>query len=143
MYLLHFAKMIRERRGKPATKPKPAAVKRVKVPVAAKPAAPTFRRRFGSELPFVEEREWRIVYHPEVKHFVKGSGAPEYYLPYVPGDELFTLVLPDNNRQQAPSDHVVHEEAVYTSSRVSRIKGPRRSACDGSCALEFENVLKS
>jgi hypothetical protein len=96
MYFLHFAKMIRERREKGVAKPKPTPVKRVKPPIGAKPAVPTFRRRFGSELPFVEEREWRIVHHPEVKHFTKGPGTPEYYLKYIPGDELFTLVLPDN-----------------------------------------------
>jgi len=52
-------------------------------------------------MPYLEEREWRIVV---------GEGAPsrlglrpgppgadpEYFLPYIPGKELFTLVLPDN-----------------------------------------------
>ena len=97
LYVLHFAKMIRERR-------QPSAVKKRKVPkplitkhptLKAQPAA-TFRRRFGAQLPFVEEREWRIVHHADNSHFVKGPGLPEYYLPYIPGDELFTLVLPDN-----------------------------------------------
>jgi hypothetical protein len=27
---------------------------------------------------------------------VKGPGVPDFYLPYSPGEELFTLVLPDN-----------------------------------------------
>jgi len=55
-----------------------------------------FKRKFGLPLQFVEEREWRIVHHHACKSFVKGPGVPEYYLPYLPGDELFTLVLPDN-----------------------------------------------
>ena len=55
-----------------------------------------FKRKFGMPLQFVEEREWRIVHHPGGKGFVKGPGVPNYYLPYLPGDEMFTLVLPDN-----------------------------------------------
>jgi hypothetical protein len=57
-----------------------------------------FKRKFGLPLQFVEEREWRIVYHPSARGFVKGplSGTPDFYLPYIPGEELFTLVLPDN-----------------------------------------------
>jgi hypothetical protein len=66
-----------------------------KRPVAAAEAQ-MFKRKFGMPLQFVEEREWRIVHHPANKHFVKGPGAPDYYLPYLPGEELFTLVLPDN-----------------------------------------------
>lgn len=55
-----------------------------------------FKRKFGLPLQFVEEREWRIVHHPASKGFMKGPGIPDYYLPYLPGEELFTLVLPDN-----------------------------------------------
>ena len=55
-----------------------------------------FKRKFGMPLQFVEEREWRIVHHSVQKGFVKGPGVPDYYLPYLPGEELFTLVLPDN-----------------------------------------------
>jgi hypothetical protein len=37
------------------------------------------------------------VYHPSAKGFVREpSGMPDYYLPYVPGEDLFTLVLPDH-----------------------------------------------
>ena len=55
-----------------------------------------FKRKFGMFLQFVEEREWRIVHHPANKGFVIGLGVLDYYLPYLPGEELFTLVLPDN-----------------------------------------------
>ena len=44
----------------------------------------------------IKKREWRIVHHPANKYFVKGPGVPDFYLPYLPGEELFTLVLPDN-----------------------------------------------
>ena len=99
-YLLHFAKMIRLRkaaREQRKTGAKPAPKPGRNKPRKAEPnEALFFKRKFGQPLEFVEEREWRIVHHPSSPHFVKGPGVPEFYLPYVPGDELFTLVLPDN-----------------------------------------------
>jgi hypothetical protein len=102
-YLLHFAKMIRLKRPRSkrkgiapvVTPPPPRAQKK---PSKAAVDAQTFKRKFGLPLEFVEEREWRIVHHPAAHGFVKGqrSGMPDYYLPYVPGEDLFTLVLPDN-----------------------------------------------
>jgi hypothetical protein len=103
-YLLHFAKLIRLKRAAPergrvATggAPRPKAVAKRPRPKAALEAQ-TFKRKFGLPLEFVEEREWRIVHHESVAGFVKGprSGVPDFYLPYIPGEELFTLVLPDN-----------------------------------------------
>jgi hypothetical protein len=100
IYLLHFAKMIRLKKAKPPSKltaPPPFVRmpgKRIRTQAATD--AQSYKRRFGHPLEFVEEREWRIVYNPSNKGFVKGPGLPDYYLPYIPGDELFTLVLPDN-----------------------------------------------
>ncbi len=101
-YLLHFAKMIRLQRPPPERKVRaPAATKRL-VPREKRPEAAVqaqmFKRKFGMPLPFVEEREWRIVYHPGNHHFEPGppAGVPDYFLPYLPGEEMFTLVLPDN-----------------------------------------------
>lgn len=100
-YLLHFAKMIRLKQPKPTrteAKAAPSAAlrgpRRKVAPAAVE--AQMFKRKFGLPLQFVEEREWRIVHHPANKLFVKGPGMPDYYLPYLPGEELFTLVLPDN-----------------------------------------------
>jgi hypothetical protein len=102
-FLLHFAKMIRLKRAKPEPKPAAAVVTAPVVRPKKKPSqaavdAQTFKRKFGLPLEFVEEREWRIVYHPAIKGFEKGprSGVPDYFLPYLPGEELFTLVLPDS-----------------------------------------------
>jgi Putative abortive phage resistance protein AbiGi, antitoxin len=101
-YLIHFAKMIRLKRPKPEAKPVVVArpsllVPRLKKkPSAAAVEAHMFKRKFGMPLQFVEEREWRIVYHPSNKGLTKGPGLPDYYLPYLPGEELFTLVLPDH-----------------------------------------------
>ncbi len=100
-YLLHFAKMIRLKKPPPERKARvptvaPPTVPPRKIRPQAAVEAQTFKRKFGLALDFVEEREWRIVYHPSIRAFTKGPGVPAYYLPYVPGEELFTLVLPDN-----------------------------------------------
>lgn len=102
-YLIHFAKMIRLAPPKPTRASGKAAAPSVTRAKSAKGTrsaaaveAQTFKRKFGMPLQFVEEREWRIVHHSSSKYFKKGPGVPEYYLPYVPGEELFTLVLPDN-----------------------------------------------
>ena len=100
-YLLHFAKMIRLKAPKPEYALKKLALPSTrrgpkrKQPVATAEAQ-MFKRKFGMPLQFVEEREWRIVHHPANKGFVTGRSVPDYYLPYLPGEELFTLVLPDN-----------------------------------------------
>ena len=102
-YLLHFSKMIREKTQTPQRKAvAPTEIttlkstEKKKIPKAAVDAQ-NFKRKFGLRLDFVEEREWRIVYHSvNKKLFEKGPGTPTYYLPYVPGENLFTLVLPDN-----------------------------------------------
>lgn len=98
-YLIHFAKMIRLKPPEPKRRPAmsgraPASGPKRKASMAATEAQ-MFKRKFGMPLQFVEEREWRIVHHPSGKHLVKGPGVPDYYLPYLPGEELFTLVLPD------------------------------------------------
>lgn len=97
-YFLHFAKMVRQKHEAVARIPRAKPVPRAAPRRASKAQAEafTFRRRFGQPLPFVEEREWRIVHHASNKAFVRGPGIPDYYLPYIPGDELFTLVLPDS-----------------------------------------------
>ncbi len=100
-YLLHFAKMIRlkvPKEPRTLTGISPAKPRRgpKRKPSLAAVEAQMFKRKFGMPLQFVEEREWRIVHHPANKGFVKGPGVPDYFLPYLPGEEMFTLVLPDN-----------------------------------------------
>lgn len=56
-----------------------------------------FQRPFGRTLEYLEEREWRIVFHPAIAdRLIAGGGTPPYYLPIRPGTDLFTVVLPDN-----------------------------------------------
>jgi hypothetical protein len=131
-FLLHFAKMIRLKRPKP--EPKPAApavtqvVKRRKKPSQAAVDAQTFKRKFGLPLEFVEEREWRIVYHPTIKGFKQGprSGVPNYFLPYIPGEELFTLVLPDSKVVSRVLQKDWFTERLFTPWRhYGELKGRR------------------
>jgi hypothetical protein len=97
-YLAHFSKRIKRpaaprvafRRVSKAARP---------VPSISKLPDP-FNRRFGTTLHYLEEREWRIVYSPALDEFFETGdprGMPKYYLPFVPGRELFTVVLPDNH----------------------------------------------
>lgn len=105
-YLLHFAKMIRlkpQKDAKPAKKLKkeaptknPEKKKSGLPPSQARQDVQTYQRRFGNPLEFVEEREWRIVYSSSGQYFVKGGNPPDYFLPYTPGEDLFTLVVPDH-----------------------------------------------
>lgn len=103
-YLAHFAKKIKKTRQPPRS---PGVLKR-KRKIPAKPAPQTtdgFERRFGRTLHFLEEREWRIVYdHALTGHFQPGPGGPrqpEYTLPFEAGNDLFTVVLPDNRTLNA------------------------------------------
>ncbi|MGZ5518838.1 MAG: hypothetical protein ACXWIU_09275 [Limisphaerales bacterium] len=97
-YLSHFNKRIRKQLQPRISfkKIKPPRSPTLKTP-AAKPNL--FVRRFGTTLHYLEEREWRIVYSAALDEFFlkcgKSSG-PDYYLPFIPGKELFTVVLPDN-----------------------------------------------
>lgn len=96
-YLTHFAKRIRRpvvKSARPARKPRATTA-------ARRPAreADPFERLYGGKLHYLEEREWRIVYDEDLgEYFTPGpaSGLPEYYLPFRPGAELFTVALPDN-----------------------------------------------
>lgn len=56
-----------------------------------------FKGIVGAPLPFVEEREWRIVETgvPE-KHRKPAQTPVRFFLPYKPGSGLLTVVLPDN-----------------------------------------------
>ena len=96
-YLAHFNKRIKRQ-------PQPRIVFEMKRRTkAARPTAKLpdpFVRSFGTTLHYLEEREWRIVYSSALDDFFeKGGrpGQPDYFLPFIPGRELFTVVLPDNH----------------------------------------------
>jgi hypothetical protein len=126
LYMLHFAKMVRASASagggkKKKAKAKVGGVKAIVKKVAGKAApVPSFRRKFGAELEFVEEREWRIVHHPSIKRFRPGPGFPDYYLPYIPGEELFTLVVPDHKVLSALLQDTSLKKHLFTPHLVRR-----------------------
>lgn len=103
-YITHFAKWA----GKPPT-PRQFA-RRKKINAILNPSRRSklmgrvdqvaYERRYGKRLELLEEREWRIVYHSTFKkYFTKpapGPNRPDYFMPFTVGDDLFTVVLPDN-----------------------------------------------
>ncbi len=66
-------------------------------------------------MPYLEEREWRIVAPTSrsAKSVLRegpAGGVPAYRLPYAPGKDLFTLVLPDNQTvNQVLSDQTLRD----------------------------------
>jgi hypothetical protein len=98
LFLAHFTKRIQ----KPLSRPKggKAATKQSKSAVTTTLSDP-FLRFWSKTMPYLEEREWRVVEHSSLLksgHLISGrrTGDPKFYIPYQPGKELFTLVLPDN-----------------------------------------------
>jgi len=64
----------------------------------------------------MEEREWRIVYDDSLKDkFKKGpkSGTPSHYIPFKPGQELYTVVLPDNRTVKIALSRKALREKLY------------------------------
>jgi hypothetical protein len=105
IYLLHFTKRIHkgapQRKGDAAAVKKPVQPKQPLLPKSEQPEKNPYIRRYGKTMPYLEEREWRIVESDKtVKAAVLNregtANGPKYYLPYQGGHELFTLVLPDN-----------------------------------------------
>jgi hypothetical protein len=101
-YLSHFAKRNRVAAKKREPRPERPVRKTaagMKAPDGPAAAVKRFARRYGSTLQYLEEREWRIVHDASLgAHFISGpaSGVPDFFLPFVSGEELFTVVLPDN-----------------------------------------------
>ena len=102
LFLAHFTKRIHKSPTKPTERKvtKKRDTKKAKATSTTKASDP-YRRDWSKTMPYLEEREWRVVEHPSLLkrgHLVAGStkDKSKFYLPYQPGSELFTLVLPDN-----------------------------------------------
>jgi hypothetical protein len=98
-YLTHFVKRLRRQVTRRAGadgnggRSRGRIRRRAAVPDAGGP----YEREFGRTLHYLEEREWRIAHDETLAEFFqKGSQPPDYFLRFVPGRQLFTLVLPDN-----------------------------------------------
>jgi Putative abortive phage resistance protein AbiGi, antitoxin len=119
-YLSHFNKRIRKAKpqAKAAVHPKRTGKSdRILTNISIsflKEQPDTFARHFGPTLDYLEEREWRIVFDPSIKKFfIKGPGAPgpDYFIPFEPGKQLFTLVVPDN----AILNAVIHDKKIRSA----------------------------
>lgn len=115
-YLSHFNKRIKKQA-------QPRLVQRKSTPSTRSVARPAlipdpFLRRFGTTLHYLEEREWRIVYSAALEDFFdrhgKGGG-PDYFLPFTPGRELFTVVLPDNRTVNMALNDAAVRKRLYPS----------------------------
>jgi hypothetical protein len=96
LYLLHFTKRIHKGAPRREGVKKPAQPKQTPRPKSKQHENP-YLRRYGKTMPYLEEREWRIVESGRTTAvFNDGTHEPKYYLPYACGHALFTLVLPDN-----------------------------------------------
>jgi hypothetical protein len=95
-YVTHFVKRIKRKRPRSDRPPPP---EREAVPKERGPSRELLlQRQYGETLQFLEEREWRVVFDPKLKGHRCGpaSGRPPHCLPFRPGWDLFTVVLPDN-----------------------------------------------
>ena len=98
-YLTHFLKRMKaprepRQRRTPTQKP-PRAGSRY--------PARRFARVFGDTLPYLEEREWRIVLQergsrhlPRTAIKREDAAVTHWVLPYKPCEDLFTIVVPDH-----------------------------------------------
>jgi len=109
IYMTHFLKRMNKiPESKPKRKPTSQKVGKSTSVVPRSRSQPVPKKYFGETLPFLEEREWRIVAKERVddvlpKKLVKNTTGdnPHYYLPYQPGKDLFSIVLPDERTYAA------------------------------------------
>jgi hypothetical protein len=116
LYLTQFIKKLRMDRRDKELRDIARSVKRFgkRVPSRAAPTK-TYAKQYGPYLEFLEEREWRVVFHPDLERRGKvrkntecPKSGPEYYVPVRPGRDLFTVVLPDYR-----TAHILHGSATF------------------------------
>ena len=116
IYMSHFLKRM-NKIPEPNSKRKPTA-RKVGKTTSAVPRSrsqPVPKKYFGETLPFLEEREWRIVAKergndvlPKNLEKNHSGDTPNYYLRYKPGKDLFSIVLPDERTYAA----VIRDETL-------------------------------
>ena len=104
LFLTQFIKKLRMEQQDREDRDKARSAKRYGRSVARR-AAPmkSFSKQYGKILEFLEEREWRVVFHDELIRRGKirentsqaKKTGPDYFVPVRPGTDLFTVVLPD------------------------------------------------
>ena len=127
-HLSHFAKRTKKPRPQllPITKKPPLpSLSNVKAKLSSnlarmlKMRLDPYDRMYGSTLHYMEEREWRIVYDDSlIDWFERGPklGRPSYYIPFKPGQELYTVVLPDNRTVNIALNKKGLSKKLYSSN---------------------------
>ena len=115
-FLTQFIKKLKMEQADKEVRDKARSVKRIGKSQTGRAApVPTFSKQFGKTLEFLEEREWRVVYHDALVHRLKifknqsrPKNGPDYFVPVRPGQDLFTVVLPDYR-----TAHLLHTSAQF------------------------------
>ena len=117
-YVTHFAKWSCMPRSKaPKGTTKTSSSPRKSVMLVSGVDEKNFERRYGKRQELLEEREWRVVFHPTFKRYfqkpISGRNKPDYYMPFDVGDDLFTVVLPDNRTMNMVMNNKFFVEKFY------------------------------
>ena len=107
LFLTQFVKKLRMEQQDRKARDEARSVKRYGRPAErrAKPTK-TYSKQYGKTLEFLEEREWRVVYHDallrrgRIRENISRPQGPDYFVPVQPGKDLFTVVLPDYRTAQ-------------------------------------------
>src|ERR1035438_1651218 len=102
-YLTQFIKKLRMDERDRELRDAARSAKRIGGRAAGREApTKTYAKQYGKYLEFLEEREWRVVFHPDLerrrkvlKNVSQPRVGPDYFVPVKPGRDLFTVVLPD------------------------------------------------
>jgi hypothetical protein len=116
-YLSAYHKNIRKIRAPLSATPSPAEPKTGTDDRATRTRMPPdeMPRDFGNILHYLEEREWRVVYDQalEAQGRIKSNdpgNTPPHHLPFVPGKDLTSIVLPDSRCVKM----AINDEALQT-----------------------------
>lgn len=119
-FVTHFLKRIKQPPSQRPPRPPSPRQSEKKAPVNKKKNG----RSFGGPLHYLEEREWRFVVQkhgrtvsPKGAVPNKQASGPQWYLPYIPGKDLFTIVFPDNQTMAAALRDRQINETLFNTDR--------------------------
>ena len=123
-FVSQFLKRIRQpSQARSTTKKKAMHKSKGHTAMATKPV----RRSFGGPLHYLEEREWRFVLRRKGNTVIpkgaienrtyKENNGPRWYLPYSAGDDLFTIVFPDNQTMARAIGDKIIRRAISNNDR--------------------------
>lgn len=121
-YVMSFLKPISKRRVPSKGPKKPSPPKSAEKPEPKPPPKET-ARRYGTQLRYLVENEWRIVADAEVVKRLKIQRHPGreavHLLPYEPKKDLFSIVLPDRPTLQDALEDNDLRELLYEARQTN------------------------